>query len=230
MRDSDILRLIEEASNAAVKKALVKMRVPQYVTATVTELTTGGYGVHDVIVDGDVDAVQVMDVTTGTPLNEGDRVTVVFAPPHQALIIGRVSLTSDWVPYTPTFSNIVFDETTLPKRGRFTRTGNTVVAEGGFTLDGSHDSSGAIAFTLPLPAHLSADGVRWLVGGRAFDTSSGTRWASLGIVDPATDPDRAVNFYTTGSATVWGGTVPFDWANGDVFDFFVTYETANDSD
>lgn len=229
MTPERIVQLIESATEAAVRRNLASLVSHAPIQhGTVIELTTGGYGIHDVLLEGDVDPVPVMDITTGTPLNVGDRVTVMFAPPHQALIFGRVSSASDWVPYVPTFYNWT-SESSLVKSGRYARMGNTVVVEGGIQVPAGPSLNGTLQFSLPLPAHAAADGTRWLFGGRLFRGDGGVRYGAIGVVDPVGNPNLATNFFTTGQTTVWGLGNPGSWGTGTTFDFFGTYETANDS-
>lgn len=230
MTPEQTVQLIESAVEAAVRRNLASLVSHAPIQhGTVIELTTGGYGIHDVLLEGDIDPVPVMDITTGTPLNEGDRVTVMFAPPHQALIIGRVSSASDWVSYEPTFYNWT-DESLLVKSGRYTRTGNTVVVEGGIEVPVGTFLNGTLEFSLPLPAHAPAQDIHWLFGGRLFRGDGGVRYASVGFVDPSVDPNLVSHFFTTGQTTLWGLNNPGTWGTGTAFDFFGTYETANDSD
>lgn len=79
--------LIEEAAQLAVQRALGHTVVPIYMTGVIVDFDGA---VVDVQLDGDDDPIAAHDLTTGVKLRAGDRVMVTFAPPHQALIIGRI--------------------------------------------------------------------------------------------------------------------------------------------
>lgn len=79
--------LLEEGIRLGVQRALAETIVPTYMTGVITDFDGS---VVDVQLDGDDDAIGAHDMTTGVRLRAGDRVMVTFAPPHQALIIGRI--------------------------------------------------------------------------------------------------------------------------------------------
>jgi len=87
--DSSLVSLIETAAEVAVQRALASMVQPLVRHGTiVTPLSAPS--IHDVVMDGDAFSIPCHDVTSGIALNAGSRVTVFFAPPHQALIVGVI--------------------------------------------------------------------------------------------------------------------------------------------
>lgn len=80
------LGLLEAAADAAVQRALSATIVPLIRHGVVVDIDLNLY-IHDVQMDGDSETIKVHDITLlGVPI--GGRVTVLFAPPHQAMIIG----------------------------------------------------------------------------------------------------------------------------------------------
>lgn len=88
MTEQDVLELINQAVEVAVLRAQRSITVPQFLFGTVIDVNASGTDIHEVLMDGDDDEVAAMDVS-GLTLAVGDRVAVVFAPPHQLWIIGR---------------------------------------------------------------------------------------------------------------------------------------------
>lgn len=89
-------------------------------TATIVQMNSEGSGIHDIVIDGDVDEISVpAHQLTAVPLSEGARVAVAFVPPHQAWIIGELTRTSAacrvWMSTDTSFTDndptlIVYDE------------------------------------------------------------------------------------------------------------------------
>lgn len=78
--------LLEVAADLAVQRALSATIVPIIRHGVVVDIDLNLY-IHDVQMDGDTETIKVHDITLlGVPI--GGRVTVLFAPPHQAMIIG----------------------------------------------------------------------------------------------------------------------------------------------
>lgn len=85
--------LLEAAADAAVQRALAATIVPIIRHGVIVDIDLNLY-IHDVQMDGDTETIQVHDITLlGVPI--GARVTVLFAPPHQAMIIG-VPIHDSW--------------------------------------------------------------------------------------------------------------------------------------
>lgn len=84
--DTQLVAIIEAAAEAAVQRSLLTTITPIYRHGILTDLDLDTY-IHQVQMDGDSDSIPVHDITQLSP-NLGDRVTVLFAPPHQAMIIG----------------------------------------------------------------------------------------------------------------------------------------------
>lgn len=83
--------LIETAAEAAVQRALSYTVVPVIRHGVLIEPDTFGMRIHSVQIDGDTTSIACHDITTGYTIPVGARVTVLFAPPHQAMIIGVVT-------------------------------------------------------------------------------------------------------------------------------------------
>lgn len=84
---ADLVSLIETATESAVQRSLLTTIVPVYRHGVVTDVDLDTY-IHSVQMDGDSGSIPVHDITQlGPPL--GEKVTVLFAPPHQAMIIGQ---------------------------------------------------------------------------------------------------------------------------------------------
>jgi hypothetical protein len=80
------MMLVKTASQVAVQRALAETSISEVIHGTVTEVDTT-YFIHQVQLDADSTIIRAHDVTQ-LVVNVGERVTVLFAPPHQALIIG----------------------------------------------------------------------------------------------------------------------------------------------
>lgn len=86
---ADLVRLIETAAEAAVQRALFTTITPVVRHGILTDHDSFS-NIHLVQMDGDTASVPCHDVTTGYRIPIGAKVTVLFAPPHQAFIIGAV--------------------------------------------------------------------------------------------------------------------------------------------
>lgn len=108
--DGSLVDLIETAAKAAVQRSLIETIVPIIRHGTVADVDTNTY-IHDVQMDGDSTSIQVHDILQMAS-GIGDRVTVMFAPPHQAMIIGQ-PIHDEWhlvggineVPFTTGWGN-----------------------------------------------------------------------------------------------------------------------------
>lgn len=91
MNDADLVELINHAVEVAVERVQRSIVQPQFLVGTIIELDASGTDIHEVLMDGDDQEVAAMDVTniTFNPAG-GDRVAIVFTPPHQFWIIGII--------------------------------------------------------------------------------------------------------------------------------------------
>lgn len=85
--DPNLVSIIETAAEAAVQRSILGTISASYLTGTVTDVDFDTF-IHSVQMDGDTSAIPVHDITH-LGVNVGERVTVLFAPPHQAMIIGQ---------------------------------------------------------------------------------------------------------------------------------------------
>lgn len=88
--DNSLVNLIDAAAQAAVQRSLNQTIVPIIRHGTLIEANISP-GIHEVQMDGDNASIACHDITTGFGIPIGARVTVLFAPPHQAFIIGAVT-------------------------------------------------------------------------------------------------------------------------------------------
>lgn len=88
--NDDMLSLIQVAAEAAVQRSLVQTLVPVIRHGVLIEPAAYGPRIHEVQMDGDTSSIAVHDITTGPIFEVGTRITVLFAPPHQAMAIGQV--------------------------------------------------------------------------------------------------------------------------------------------
>jgi len=79
-------QLMQTAAQLAVQRALTSTQQTVFRHGTVIELNIDTYA-HFIQLDADGITIQAHD-TTHLGVNVGDRVTVIFTPPHQALIVG----------------------------------------------------------------------------------------------------------------------------------------------
>lgn len=84
------IAIIEHAAEVAVQRALTRIVQPIIRHGTCVEPSIASPGIHEILVDGDSESIACHDVTGGINMGAGARVTILFAPPHQALIIGMV--------------------------------------------------------------------------------------------------------------------------------------------
>ena len=84
------IAILERAAEVAVQRALTRVVQPIIRHGTCIEPSIASPGIHEILVDGDSESIACHDVTGGVNMNTGTRVTILFAPPHQALIIGMV--------------------------------------------------------------------------------------------------------------------------------------------
>lgn len=85
--DSSLVDLIETAAQAAVQRSLIETVVPIIRHGTVVDTDINTF-IHEVQMDGDSTTILAHDIQhLGSTV--GARVTVMFAPPHQAMIIGQ---------------------------------------------------------------------------------------------------------------------------------------------
>jgi hypothetical protein len=84
--DQQFLEALVEIVLERVQAQIVQAK---FLGASLQELDTPETGIHEVLLDGELDTVPAHDVTTGTALAVGDQVAVVFTPPHQFWIIGK---------------------------------------------------------------------------------------------------------------------------------------------
>lgn len=98
MTSTSDLDLVTAAAELAVQRVLAQLNQLTVSTrpGTIVDLGIGSTDgdvtiMHDVIIDGDEgEAIPVTDLTTGASLRIGDRVMVLFVPPHGAYIIGSI--------------------------------------------------------------------------------------------------------------------------------------------
>jgi hypothetical protein len=226
--------LVELAAQLAAQRAIdqAKATGAQVRHGTVVDLYSGGIGIHDVLMDGDVQSIAVHDITMGFPLLVGDRVTVLFAPPHQALIIGKVP--------TQNVGNLV---TILEYEASWqTDTPITVGANGfqygwyvdlfgfilgitGFKLGtgGNVTGTGGLNATLPTALHpIFAQGgiapVPWIGAGRSRDADAnagaGAFHSCTGQIGDPFGNNILFNLATAGQI-FWDSLTPFNWAVND---------------
>lgn len=84
------IELLERTAEVAVQRALTRIVQPIIRHGTCVEPSIASPGIHEILVDGDSETIPCHDVTGGIGMGIGSRVTVLFAPPHQALIVGMV--------------------------------------------------------------------------------------------------------------------------------------------
>lgn len=84
---SNWLDLVQVAAEAAVQKSIAATIQPVFQHGIVTDVDVDTY-IHLVQMDGDTDSIPVHDITHLGPAL-GTKVTVLFAPPHQAMVIGQ---------------------------------------------------------------------------------------------------------------------------------------------
>lgn len=131
----------------------------------------------------------------------------------------------DWRSYTPTITG--FNLGTGTKYGYYLRLGTLVVAEFGFVIGSGASSTGAVlAVSLPVGAtNPGFTEFNWVGAGRAFQAADG-RFASIGIINTATDTGNIQSFATAGQSP-WKNDAPFSpWNNGAVFNGLAVYEAA----
>lgn len=90
---SNLLDIIQVAVDAAVQKSIAATIQPVFRQGVVTDHDATS-NIHQVQMDGDIDSIPCHDITTSpwrVPI--GAKVTILFAPPHGAFIIGIVNPT-----------------------------------------------------------------------------------------------------------------------------------------
>lgn len=109
--------------------------------------------------------------------------------------------------------------------GLFSRFGKTIIGVAGFNLGDTGEAvTGTISLNLPSTAEAS-DNIRYKGGGQANDFSTGLLYASIGEINPDSDPSILTNFGTFASLP-WGSGNPFTWSNFDDFHVFFMYQEA----
>lgn len=231
MLDMAVQMLAQQARSQQADSARIRH-------GTVQDTHTGGIGIHDVLVDGDDSPIGVHDITMGFPLVIGDRVTVLFAAPHQALIIGKVPFSEAGNvitinQYTPQWQTSNFAGTHTPiqigiggtQYGWYVDLFGFVLGIAGFNLGTGGTLQGIngemLNVTMPVPLHptfrnggLGEHSV-WGGFGRAYDNNPGVFWSSTGQVgDPWGTGTLMFNFATAGQ-TAWDVDTPFGWIIGD---------------
>lgn len=84
------IEMLERVAEVAVQRALTRIVQPIIRHGTCVEPSIASPGIHEILVDGDSESIACHDVTGGINMGPGTRVTILFAPPHQALIVGMV--------------------------------------------------------------------------------------------------------------------------------------------
>lgn len=148
--------LTQNATQLAIQRAVTNTPTAIVRHGTVTETDIGTF-IHAVQLDADGVTVRVHDITHHG-VSVGDRVTVLFAPPHQALIIGspihdpwHVVGTNGQVPFGTGWGNNAADANALDISGfphtMFRREGRFVMVRG---TAARASGSSIIIFTLPV--------------------------------------------------------------------------------
>lgn len=128
-----------------------------------------------------------------------------------------------WIAYTPTVSNITVGNGTLDFA--YANIGKTVKVRGRFTFGTGSSISGLPTFSLPFAFNSSNN--RLLTIFRIVDSGTGE---FAGIAEFSGTADVVIKVLncasTYGVFTDVSSTVPMTWANGDYFQFEISYEAA----
>lgn len=89
LTSTDLVSMIETAAEAAVQRSFQNAITPVIRHGVLVDHDAFN-SIHKVQMDGDTSSVPCHDVTTGYRIPIGTKVTVLFAPPHQAFIVGMV--------------------------------------------------------------------------------------------------------------------------------------------
>lgn len=177
-----LVGLVEAATSAAVQQSFIKTVLPTYRPASVIAVNTGTW-IHDIQMDGDAGTIQAHDLT-GSGAFVGARVTVLFAPPHQAMIVAVNRRQTCWQTWPVDWNT----NGGAPSIGSGTLIG--AYQRQGFSCDVNlwlqfaGDTSGGTlgwSFDLPLPA--AADVGEQIMPCKAF-TTGGANWAGYAYISP----------------------------------------------
>lgn len=219
---TDLEAFVVSAAELAVQRAFERTLVPSVQHGIITVADTSTW-IHQVQLDGQADSTFVHDVQhTGAAV--GDRVTVLFAPPHQAYILGMPK-PSTWQTYTPTFTNVTIGSGGIPgiSGGRFYRDGSRVDFRAFFILGSAGDVTNRIIVSLPVtPANGITEAA---VTAWATNDTGTVRYAGVGTIDST--EQEASRFVDSPTNNGWNATQPFDWLPGYQFYCAGTYEAFN---
>jgi len=156
---------------------------------------------------------------------------------HAANLIWEVLIDlSTGTDFTPTLSNITLGTGGI-NDARYRRVGNNIIVDGFISLGTGGNVTGFIEICLPVPAALLsgsyADEFYFHGAARATDASAGNAFAGVGVIGVGTSAPVDVNkfqFITTTGGPAWTTLVPFDWAAGDRFSYFIEYIPASLTD
>lgn len=139
-------------------------------------------------------------------------------------VVPPTAVASEIGTFTPSLINVTIGTGGAPQNnGLFIKIGRIVVCWGQFILGTTGDVTGDIGLGLPENAYdPSISGFCYLGGAQGLDGT--TRWASVGVIRPDTNPDRIEAFGTAGQS--WDATNPFNWGAGDRMRWFAAYIAA----
>lgn len=207
-------------ASAVMERTIQQSPIPLTRTGTVVAAGLRSVGV---LVDGDTVHLSAQNITQMW-LVVGQRVTVMFMPPHGVFVVG--GLPGQWEDYTPEFTGSVTNPNvgaTGYVRGAYTLDGSTVHfrADVQFLGAGVSAGSGTYVITLPIPAR---SGVILLCHGRLYDNSAdqivnitGDTGISVGGVRMVREATAAANYLVSASQ-------PWTWAASDAIQLNGTYE------
>ena len=128
--------------------------------------------------------------------------------------------------YTPTLFNITLGTGGSPTNtALWIKVGRIVIVWGLIILGNTGDVTGDISIGLPSGQNAYDPSIpSFCYLGAAQGLDGTTRWASVGVIRPDTNPDRISAFGTAGQS--WDNTNPFNWGAGDLMRWFTAYITA----
>lgn len=128
--------------------------------------------------------------------------------------------------YTPTLYNAAIGTGGTPTNtAMYVKLGRIVIVWGIIILGSSGgDVTGDLGIGLPAGQDAYDPSIpAFCYLGAAQGLDGTTRWASVGVIRPDTQPDRIQAFGTAGQS--WDQTNPFNWGSGDLIRWFAAYIT-----
>jgi hypothetical protein len=175
-------------------------------------------GIQPTIFDAKADLITATAADTPARLAVGTNGDSLIADSSTAT---GLKWQGSWTSWTPAYTGLTVGNGT--STGRYSRVGNTVIAQGKLTWGSTTSASVPIYVTLPVANSASSQNV--MFDTTCFDSSASTLY--VGTI--ALDNDIAY-FYQQGSTGTWtdltvqDGTRPFTWAVNDFMVYQVTYE------